>query len=923
MRKIIFLLFFLFSSIFASELKNDENLTIGELANGFKYYIFKNTTPKNSADFYLYINAGSTNETDEEQGLAHFVEHMVFNGTTDFSKNSLITTLEGLGVKFGPDLNAATSFDQTFYELHIKTSQKALNSAFKVFENMAGKVLFNKKDLDAERGIIVEEDRQRNTSEFRVFKQEMPYIFGDSIYSKRLPIGKMDIINSTTPEVMKEFYHKNYQPKNMSFIAVGDFNVEEIKKLIKKSFSFLKDGKPNLVVSRKIPFFNKFVAFNASEPEVKFNAIRIYYEGNYTGGINTFKKFKNNVINNYISNLIGLINQKRQNEENSLESIEFEPENIQNQKMLYVFSENVNNLDFNRSIKDIFKVINGIKKFGFNKDDFLSVKKDFLNSAKASFKARNTRSNSYYSSKLFSLIENNSTFLSPYENYELTKKALNEISLDDINKEFRKITDAKGIIVELLSQKPQVVDDNFIKKCIDEKVDIFDTLGTKKLPKTLLDENLSLQKPIKEANLGNGIERFEFSNGATLFFKNLKTKKNEVRFLAIKRGGYSNIRNKKLARIALGISNGSGIGKFNQYEVSKITAGENFGLSKFINEIALGYSGYSTTNDASNLMKAFYVLFNNIKIDKNYEKRFITLFKDSLINNQTNPEFKFKKEFLEFYYDDKEMQAISIKDLDNLNSNKMLKILQDNFKNASDYAFIVVGDIDKNSTLNLAGRYIANLSGDKNQKSVIKDDGIRPKFGDFVFFRDFLNENKAQVSIYTGARDTNFSIKNSYILNATNEVLNVLMREKIREKDSRVYGIYATSNLSKYPYERSKTTISFSSSPENAPKVVQSVKDLIKYTQTTLVDEKYLNNYKKSKKISIKKTYEWPSTWISEISSFYVNGLDFKNFGYESDAKFIDSITTEDIRKGANRYFNLKDFIISELVKKGTKNSYK
>lgn len=917
MKKIVFLLLS-FNLLFGFELQTDKALKTGILKNGFKYYIYKNSMPKNNADFYLFIKAGSTNETDKEQGLAHFVEHMVFNGSEDFNKNSLITTLEGLGVKFGPDLNAATSFDETFYELHIKTDDKALNSAFKVFENMAGKVLFKKDDLDAERGVIIEEDRQRNNSSKRIFDQQMPYIFGDSVYSKRLPIGKMDIIKSATPEDMKGFYHKNYQPKNMSFIAVGDFDVKKIEKLIQKSFSYLKDGKPNLDVNRSIPFFNKLVAFNAYDSELSSNSVDVYYEAKYNGAINNYENFKDDIKETYIKKLISIIENRKINlSKKALTEISFLSQNIQNQKLLNGFDKSVTNEDFNASIKDIFSLIKGIKEFGFNKDDFDSAKKDFVKVNQSFYDSRQTRRNSYYSEQLFDYLETNSTFLSEDDRYNLTKKALDEITLDDINKKFKEIVDAKGLIVEILSQKKVDITSKDVQKLIDEAKP-YDTQNVKSLPDSLFDDsNLTIINPVIQKNLDNNISYFEYSNGAKVYYKNLTTKKDTVLFSAIRKGGLTNIDDMVNAKFAVSISNESGILNFNDYEAKKILAGHQLSISRYIDKLSLGYEGSSTTNDFKTLLKTFYAIFEKPKISQETAQRFKTIGLDTLKTNEDTPRFKFNKEFLEFYFNKNERaKVIGEKDFNDMNISKMQEFLDKNFTNAGDFNYFIVGDISQDEVVKMVGKYIANLKGSPKEYK-IKDDGVRGINGEHIFARDYLEENKAEVGIIIKNEDVKYSLQQSRILSATNEVLNVLMREKIREKDSNVYGIYAASVLSKYPFEHSVTNIEFSSAPKNAPQIVQNVKDIIKYMQSNLVDEKYLQNYKKSKKISLKKSYEMPSFWLSCMKGYYLYEMPI--LSYDEVVSQIDKISLEDIKKAANDYLKTNNFVVSVLVKKGIK----
>ena len=219
-------------------LTQDPAISSGELANGLKYYVKENKQPANSAYFYLVVNIGSTDERENELGLAHFTEHMAFNGSREFNKNELVKKLESLGVAFGADLNAQTSYDQTSYLLEIHVNEQNLKDVFRVFRDWIDGVSFDAAELDKERGIIVEEERARNTPAYRFYiKNRVPELYGDSIYAKRSPIGDMNIVKNVDVATIKGFYERTYQPRFMKFIAVGDFDKKRIEELIKQSFS--------------------------------------------------------------------------------------------------------------------------------------------------------------------------------------------------------------------------------------------------------------------------------------------------------------------------------------------------------------------------------------------------------------------------------------------------------------------------------------------------------------------------------------------------------------------------------------------------------------------------------------------------------------------------------------------------------------
>ena len=305
MRKIL-LLFCLVMGLFA--LQNDKDMLNGELKNGLKYYIKENKFPQKTAIFYLVINSGSTDEKDGEQGLAHFLEHMAFNGSRDFSKNELIKQLESLGVKFGADLNAQTSYDQTSYVLTINVNEKNLQDTFKVFSNWIDGVIIDPKELDKERGVIMEEERQRNTPGYRLYLAQTKDIFEGSIYLKRVPIGDMNVIKSVDAKHMQEFYERLYQPRFMSFVAVGDFDKNEIKSLIEKNFSQAKNTNSYIHPEKNISFKSGLNIFNYDSNETGMELVRLSYFDKFSPVVNEADA-KRNLEDALIASLINILYQ--------------------------------------------------------------------------------------------------------------------------------------------------------------------------------------------------------------------------------------------------------------------------------------------------------------------------------------------------------------------------------------------------------------------------------------------------------------------------------------------------------------------------------------------------------------------------------------------------------------------------------------
>ncbi|NLK67304.1 MAG: insulinase family protein [Campylobacteraceae bacterium] len=905
MRKLVLFFFFI---VLVFGLSLDENLSVGELDNGFKYYLYQNDTPKESVSMIMHIKAGSSDERDDEQGIAHFVEHMAFNGTEEFSKNELIKALESLGVQFGADLNAMTSFDETIYKLDIKKDDENIHKALKVMANMGFKVLFNADDLEAEKGVIQAEEKNRRNAYTRIMEQTLDYYYKDSIYAKRLPIGDMDIIRNATPELLKGFFNRYYRPNNASLVVVGDFDEAKMKEAINLHFGSLERGDVRHG-DKSIGYFNELVVFNAHDAELTRNSVSLMFEGNSLK-LDSYEAFKTRYKNLYISKLVSLLNDARKASGETKLSLMFYDMDIQNKKSLNTFHSSVIENDINASLSELSSLIKTVKQNGFSKSDFESAKKEFIAQNIASFEKRSKRHNPEIINEILSYISDGTAFLDPETAFSMNEKILNEITLDDVNAHFNAIVSSEGLIVGITTKDEFKLSKDEFKQIYENADEFSKELGD--LPDSLLNETLPSVEPTKTEVDANLVYKFEFENGAEVWFKEINTDKDKVTFRAFKKGGFTNLADSVNATFAVNLANGSGIGEFNDYEVRKITAGEVFEFRKFIEKTSLGFSGSFMASDLENMLKAFYVEFENPKIDSEYFKRYQTIALDTLAKNETHPDYKFSKEFNDFYYNGSDkMRYASKDDILNMDKNALETSLKEMFSNAGEYKFIFVGDMNATAFIEVAKNYLGNLSGAKKE-SFIEDDGIRSLDKTHEFKRFYLSEDTSKNSIFIKNYDLAYTPKDAVTLELATEILNVLMREQIREKDGMVYGINAHSKLENLPYQKSNTNIYFTTGKENIETIIENVKSIIAYLKTEFNDEQELENAKLKAKVALEKSYQNPSFWERALSDSIL--FDRKFFNYDEISSLIDSVTMQDIKNVSKIAFDLEHFIVGSNI---------
>lgn len=891
-------------------LQNDKDMLNGELKNGLKYYIKENKIPQKTAIFYLVINSGSTDEKDGEQGLAHFLEHMAFNGSRDFSKNELIKQLESLGVKFGADLNAQTSYDQTSYVLTINVNEKNLQDTFKVFSNWIDGVKIDPKELDKERGVIMEEERQRNTPGYRLYLAQTKDIFEGSIYLKRVPIGDMNVIKSVDARHMQEFYERLYQPRFMSFVAVGDFDKNEIKSLIEKSFSQAKNTNSYIHPEKNISFKSGLNIFNYDSNETGMELVRLSYFDKFSPVVNEADA-KRNLEDALIASLINMLYEQKNVNNSSNLSTDLIAQTLQAKQKIYSFETNVLGGDFNASLKDMLGVIKGIKEFGFNKDDFEDVKKAFAANVDAKFKRSKTKKSSVYAGQILNMIESGGFVLSDEDEKELSLKLLNEITLADVNARFRQILAISDERVRIFSKDGfRLSKDEFLK--LFAKAPAYNTsLSASNNDKSLGNENLE-PKEISSRSFDekNGIYTYKMQNGSQAIFKPLATKKDSVLFAAVSKGGTSNLTDPKLGSFAVALTNESGVGKFNNYELSKVLNGKIVSYEKGIEALTQGIYGSSSTSDLSSLLAVINLEFNTPRADANVLERIKQRAKDELAKEQNLPEYKFSTEFSKFFYENnKRVAPIEMADIDALKLNELKEIIKDKFTNAASYTFVIIGDTDEERLLPLVKKYIATLPK-LGEAENFKDDGVRSIKGQHTFKREYQTSKRSDVSVDIVNFDAKYSFEGAIRLRALSEILKTALREKIREDKGQTYGFSLNTKLARYPFEHSDMLISFTCDPINTDKIITEIKQIIANIKSSgAILPKHLEDFKAQSEISIKKDYEKPEFWQKLIISNKIYNTPL----YTADEYIsaVKAITNDDIKEAAKLYLDDKNMVIS------------
>ncbi len=927
MYKLMIFLFFsvlplgIFSQVTATvsdpeQIPMDPKVKMGELDNGFTYYIRKNSEPQERAQLYLVIKAGSLQETDEQKGLAHFTEHMAFNGTKSFPKNELIDYLQRAGIRFGADLNAYTSFEETVYQLPLPTDEKELfESGFQILSEWAGDITLDNKEIDNERGVIVAEERQRgkNASE-RISKQLLPVLLADSKYEKRLPIGDMELIENFDHETLKEFYRNWYRPNLQAVIAVGDFDEEKVEELIKKNFSDLpsSDGKPERSFYN-IPENKEPLVKIITDPEFPHTVASVIYK-HPTTITTTTEDFRNSIIRSAVNSMLSKrINEKIQSgtatylkagasygpyqggiadlDAFTLQVVAKEPEQLK------------------EAIEGIMDEVHSMEQYGFTQAEFDRVKKNFMTSVIQSHKEKDKTSSKVYVNQLVKHFTKGQAVIDMDYSLGFYNTYLDGISLEEVNQMADLfVTEKNQIIMVQASQdsKDLLPKEDTLLEWVRNKREI-NAYQDDAVEGPLVREKLmgsEVANLVEQA--ANGTTEIELSNGVTIILKPTDFKNDQVLFSSFSPGGYSLADQGKIhsSKMAATIISSSGLGQYTSSQINKLLAGKSLSVSPYISTYSEGIKGSSSRQDLETALELVYLYFKQPRKDSVQFNRIIERNKVSLEGKSANPVSVFQ-DTINIVMKGKGpwASALTLEKLEKVSLDEAYNFYQDRFEDASDFTFSFVGNFETDSIIPLLEKYLGSLPSTKREEN-FKDVGIRPLSGEVAktVYRGI--EDKAVV-VLTYHDAYGYDQKNNMQLNMIKSALETKLLKRLREKESGVYSPSVGLSKVKIPSPYYNFSVSFSCAPERVDDLIKATIDEIEKmkkegpTQDEL--DKFIAQEKRQKETQSRSN----SYWLSYIQNVYQGEveMDYIN-NYQA---YLEDLNLPDLKESTKNYFNTKN----------------
>lgn len=906
----------------ATVLPLDPAVTIGKLDNGLTYYIRKNSKPENRAELRLVVNAGSIQEDDDQRGLAHFAEHMAFNGSRDFKKNELVSYLQSIGVEFGADLNAYTSYDETVYMLSIPLQNpQHLDTGFKVLENWAAHLSFDGTEIDKERGVVLEELRGGKGADERMWKKIEPLIFMHSKYADRYPIGDETLLKTFPHEAVKRYYRDWYRPDLMAVIAVGDFDPVAIEKMIHGHFAALQ--KPSQPRAFEAPVINKRTEAQAmvvTDKEATGSDISVIYPVQNEPLLKNIGDYRDYTIQRLAQNMM----YKRLAELTEAPNPPFADAamadfSIVRHTVFPYFYATITEAGVEAALAANVREAKRVYQYGFTAAELDNAKKIVAKTVETGLNEKDKNESSNFADEYIRHYLAHEPIPGIVNEHAYTTRYLADITLVDVNRFIKThIADPDhylavytGPETASLPTPTEVELRGFIDNVAQEKIKPY---SYKELPDSLMAAkpipgSIVVRKEITDPAL----TEITLSNGIKLILKPTVYKNDQVVLHGFRKGGqylYPDS-DQYAARYASTLVREMGVANFSPINIANILAGKNVYVYTSMGYTAEIIDGFAGKNDVEALLQLLYLQLTNPRKDEALFKSYLATAKIDADHALADPQNYFYNERLGVLYNHhpRAPRYISRVDLDKISLDRAFEIYQQRFGDASDFTFVIVGAFTIENITPLIETYIASLpTSDTVQQ--FGDVGLRPVQG--VVKKNFYKgrDEKSNVSIVFSG-ETEYSRNKNLQLALLTDVLNIKIMESLRENLAAIYSGGVYGSISKEPYQRYTVNVTLPCSPENADKVVAAFWQEVNHIKQQGPSAGDLHKVQETMIQTYLAATENNYTWAQRLEAVYDDGE--APAILTSAKERILAVTVADLQQAARLYLDDKNYVQTVL----------
>ena len=901
---------------FGNTILQEDSATIkGQLPNGLSYYIRSNSYPKDRASFYFIQKTGAALEEDNENGLAHFLEHMAFNGTEHFEGNTLISILESYGVKFGENLNAYTGFDETVYKIsNAPTHQNGvLDTCLLILKDWSSGISLDKKEIEKERGVIMEEWRVRQNAPTRIREQFFPVLTQGSIYAKRNIVGDTSIVQNFSPKTLKQFHKKWYRPDLQSIVIVGDFDAVKIEQQIKLLFTDIPPAKKELkriyasIPDNAAPLFA--VATDPEQLSINFMLIEKQKDSlaHLLGSETYYKQQKileiyQQIMKERFQRIV------QQGNPPFIAAVSRYEDFIAKDIKSYTINAVLNPKEIKRGIEAVLVENFRLKQYGFYASELERSQKSLIKSLDNAYRNRDLRTHDAWAKQMQHNFLNQSPILDITTHLEQAKTIIASITLEELN---RVVPTLKGDNQVLILTAPEEYRDSLPHK--EELLKIIANLSTKeysnieesKVPTELLPYTLGSTATIigKKNNEALKASEYLLSNGAKVVYKFCDLNKNKMQFRAFSPGGFSlvgleNLPSADMANAAVAF----GVADYDPVTLKQILSGKNVTVNTMIGEISEEMKGNCSIDDFEELLQLVYLRFEQPRFDSTQYQSLMDRVKMQLSFKQNSPEMAIMDSILQIM-SNYNVRTPIVNDtyIEKIDLEKIEKIYRERFSDASDFTFVFVGNIEEKKALSLIKEYIGAIKGEDRKEEWIDHHFQIPR--DTTIKRIAVKMKDPKAIVCTAfQKELTYSYPVKLYSDLLAQILKMRYLKSIREEESGTYGVTLQMDISQYPRNEMSCIIAFNCKPERVDSlksfVYKEINDLLINGPNEEEKDKVARLFKKKRAEQKQNVFFWQNT----LYEYYYNGVNIDS--QENFYQVLETLSCESLKEIMGMLFN-------------------
>ena len=899
----------------------DKNVRIGQLDNGLTYYIRHNKLPENRAEFYIAQKVGSILEEPQQRGLAHFLEHMAFNGTKNFPGDDkglgVIPWCETVGIKFGTNLNAYTSIDETVYNISNAPIDRTgvLDSCLLILHDWSNYILLKDDEIDKERGVIREEWRSRNSGMLRVYTDLLPTIYQGDKYADCMPIGSIDVINNFPYKDIRDYYHKWYRPDLQGIVIVGDIDVDTVEAKLKAVFADVqKPVNPAERTYYPVTDNKEPIVAIGTDKEVDDPSIEIYFKQDATPDSE-----KNNVgylASQYMTSMISSMLNARLNELVQSANPPFTRASsyysdffVAKTKEAFALSASSKADGIETALKTLLQETERARRFGFTESEYARARANYLQSLESAYNEREKTKHGSYVREYVQNFLNGEPIPGIEAEYAMMNQLAPNIPLQAMNMVMQQLVPDSNQVVIIAGPAKEGLK-------YPTKEEVINLLkGMKDLDLQAYVDKVSDEPLMKEAPKGGkiisekegdiyGSTKLVLSNGVTVYVKKTDFKADEIRMKGTSLGGKSIFPDKDALNFAVmdNVIAVGGLGNFSQVDLTKVLAGKKVSVNAGLGATTENVFGTCSPKDFETMMQLTYLTFTAPRKDAEAFESFKNRMKAQLESAQANPLSSINDSLQKAMYNNHPRVVMMKPEMvDQIDYDRILEMYNDRFKDASDFTFYFVGNIDLETAKPLIAEYLGALTA-INRKETFKDTKMSIRKG--VYKNEYAKEQQTPtatiVFLYSGKAP--YTLKNDILLSFATQVLDMVYTEEVREKEGGTYGVNCFGDLQKYPKEQLLLQIVFQTDPAKKDKLAGIVVDELKKLAAEGPSDVHLQKVKEYMLKKYADNQKENGYWMNNLNDYFYYGMDMTE-GYTD---IVNSITAKDIQK-----------FVSDLLKQG------